>query len=257
MDLKGKRIVITRSAEQAAETVEMVKAAGGVPVVFPTIEIVPPASWEPVDKAIARLHTYQWVIFTSVNGVRFFTKRMEELGIPISTLERNRLCAIGPATAEELEKAGLKVNLVPERFVAESVLEALKGQGDLKGAKILLPRAEVARDTLPKGLKSAGALVDVVTVYRTARANPPQELKDEVLKADVLTFTSPSTLMNFLEIMGDQAQEATNGKLVACIGPVTAAKAEELGVSVGMVAEEYTLEGLLKAVEEALRQTKL
>ncbi len=252
MNLQGKRIVITRSADQALETVELVKKAGGVPVLFPTIEIVAPESWDPVDKAIARLHSYHWVIFTSVNGVRFFTSRMKELEVPLEELGRKRLCSIGPATGKALNNLGLKVDVVPERFVAESVLEALKSQGDLNGLRILLPRAEVARETLPIGLREAGAEVDVVAVYRTVRASPSDELKREVLNSEVLTFTSPSTLTNFVEIMGEQAEEAFKNKVVACIGPVTEKRARELGVPIHLVAEEYTTEGLLKAVSQAL-----
>lgn len=252
LGLKGKRVVITRSLEQAEETVSLVKAAGGIPVVFPTIEIVPPTTWEPVDRALSGLGSYHWVIFTSVNGVRFFTKRMKETGVPISRLGSLRLCAIGPATSKALEDLGLKVDILPKEFVAESVLEALKEQGEIEEAKILLPRAEVARNTLPNGLKKAGALVDVVTVYRTVRANPPEELKREVLLSDVFTFSSPSTLVNFLEIMGMDAKNWLKDKVVACIGPVTKAKAEEFGVPVHVVPSEYTFNGLLRAVSQRL-----
>ena len=249
MNLEGKKVVITRSADQAPETVKMVRAAGGIPILFPTIEIVEPESWEPVDRAIGRLKMYQWVIFTSVNGVGFFTRRMEETGVSTSALGGARLCAIGPATAEALKKLGLNVTLMPEKFVAESVLEALENHGALKGARILLPRAEIARNTLPDGLRTSGAQVDVVTVYRTVRANPPEKLKRDVIDADIITFTSPSTLTNFLGIMENQAESALKGKLVACIGPVTRDKAEELGVPVHVVPEEYTLKGLLEALE--------
>ena len=252
MDLQGKRVVITRSADQAQETARMVEKANGVPVLFSTIEIVPPEDWGPVDEAIRGLSDYQWVIFTSVNGVRFFARRMEELGVSPARLGENKLCAIGPATAKALRELGLKIELVPERFVAESVLDALKKQGELKGKKILLPRAEIARNTLPNGLRAAGADVDVVTVYRTVQANPSEESKDEVRQAEVITFTSPSTLMNFFGIMGDEAASLLSTKLVACIGPVTLAKAKELGVRVDVVPQEYTLEALLRAVGERL-----
>ncbi len=251
MNLKGKRVVITRSADQAQQTLEMVKAAGGIPILFPTIEIVPPRDWRPVDEAIDRLSTYHWVIFTSVNGVRFFTGRMREVKAPLSLLKKRRICAIGPATAEALEDLGLKVSLLPGKFVAESVLEAMKKHGELKGLGVLLPRAEVARNTLPDGLKEAGAQVDVVSVYRTVTANPSKELKEAVSDADVLTFTSPSTLVNFIKIMGGTPQSLAEGKLVACIGPVTEAKARELGMPVHVVAKEYTVAGLLRAIEGA------
>ena len=253
MDLQGKRVVITRSANQAEETARIVKEANGIPVLFPTIEIVAPADWGPVDNAIGRLQGYQWVIFTSVNGVRFFVRRMEKLGVPVSRLGEKSLCAIGPATAKSLEQLGLEIRLLPERFVAESVLDALKNQGDLKGIRVLLPRAEVARDTLPNGLRREGAEVDVVTVYRTVQASPSEEMKEAMQEAEVITFTSPSTLVNFFGIMGEESRPLLNRKVVACIGPVTLSKAKELGVRVDAVPEEYTLSALLRAVAERLK----
>ena len=247
MDLKGKRIVITRSAEQAAETVEMVKAAGGVPVVFPTIEIVSPASWEPVNKAIARLHTYQWVIFTSVNGVRYFTRRMKEKGKSMEALAGKKICVIGPRTQRELEQMGLKVSFIPREYRAEGVAEGLRAKA-VKGKRILLPRAKGARRILPRALREAGAVVDEVEVYKTNRPSDGRDTLGEILRKgiDVVVFTSSSTVRNFMEILSKR--KLMDGVKIAVIGPVTAETARGYGLVPSITASEYTIAGLVEAI---------
>lgn len=241
--LRGKRVVVTRARDQAGELAARLSAVGAEVIEFPTIELQPPADTSLVDAAISRIGEYDWIIFTSANGVRFFMERGPELA-----KFHGRVCAIGPATRDAAESAGFEVSLMPREYVAESLVEAF-GSEDLRGRRILLPRAAVARDVVPDELRRRGAQVDVVEVYRTVvpphAAARAREIFAGPHRPDWITFTSSSTVANFLEAAGPGALQ---GVRVASIGPITSAKARALGLHVDVEAEEYTIAGLVAAI---------
>lgn len=251
--LAGRRILITRAQEQAEEFSHLLQSYGAHVVAFPTIEIVPPNNWGSLDEAIERLDTYDWVIFTSVNGVKFFTQRLKEKKVNITVLAEKKLCAIGPRTQEELEKLGLKVTFMPTEYRAEGVIEGLKATG-IKGQRILLPRAWGARKVLPEALRQAGAVVDEVEVYRAVR---PAKIKDSVEAIlskgiDVVTFTSSSTVRNFMELVSNKT--IMNGVKVAVIGPITAETVRTYGLEPAITSAEYTIPRLVEAIVEHFTQ---
>ena len=232
----------------------LLEADGAEVVAFPTIRLVPPSDHGPVDRAIRRLAEYRWIVFTSQNGVVAFLSRMLALGHDSRLLRNARVAAIGPGTAGALRSRGVQVDLAPGEFRAEALVEAFAGE-NLRGAHVLLPRAEVARSVLPDGLRSLGATVDVVAVYRTeADHEHDPETRAQLLRGhiDAVTFTSSSTVRKFFEVLGGDASRVLRGALVACIGPVTAATARECGLDVGIVAETYTMSGLVFALRIAL-----
>ncbi len=250
--LFGKRVVLTRPQEQAREFSQLLAAYGAEPVEVPTIQIVPPASWQAIDAAMAGLSTYQWLIFTSVNGVRPFMDRLHAAGKDARALANLRLCAIGPRTAQELGTYGLTPDLIPTEFQAEGVIAALAHVG-IRGSRILIPRAEVAREILPDQLRELGATVEVIPVYRTIApavdvASLTQQLQDG--QVAVVTFTSSSTVRNFMELFGgrDRLRPLLAGVVVACIGPITARTAEEYGVTVTVMPVENTVPALADAI---------
>jgi uroporphyrinogen III methyltransferase/synthase len=249
--LFGKGIVITRPESQAADMRRLLWQQGARTIPFSTISIVPPESWQALDQALERLETYYWIIFTSANGVHFFFRRLKETGRDIRDLKGIRICTIGPATASTLEAMGLRVDLVPDAFISEGVVKAFE-KIDVKGRKILLPRAEAARDVIPEGLSKLGAAVDIVTVYRTlASKHKKEELEPlmEAGKVDVITFTSPSTVTNFMAIMGEGFKLPPQIR-IACIGPVTAAAVKKAGLPVHIMRDEFTIPGLVEAMIE-------
>ena len=249
--LLGKRILVTRAREQARDFVELLEAQGAEVVEFPLIEFMPPETWGPLDKAIKRLETYRWVIFTSANGVAAFFLRLGALRQDARRLGVAKICAIGPATAEALERHSIIPNVVPKEFRAEGIIEAFKHY-DLREARILLPRAEAARDLLPKELEELGATVEVVPAYRTLRADADREMLKQLFqdrKIDLVTFTSSSTVTAFMELLGTEDLKALlEGVRTACIGPITAATAEGFGVSVDIQPKQYTIPALAEAV---------
>ncbi len=250
--LFGKRILVTRAREQAVELSNLLAAYGGEPVECPTIQIVPPESWDDLDQALAELDRYQWLIFTSVNGVGPFMARLAEKGRDARALAGLSICCIGPRTAKELTVYGLKADLVPSEYQAEGVIDALQKAG-VKGQNVLIPRAAVAREILPEQLRALGAEVRVVTVYRTVVPKVDvQHLREQFQqrRIDVITFTSSSTVRNFSRLFDDLAEmkKATEGAVVACIGPVTAETARELGFAVNIVAGENTVPALAQAI---------
>lgn len=252
--LLGQRIVITRSRAQAPAFCALLEAEGAEVVAFPTIRLVPPADYGPVDHAILRLGEYGWIVFTSQNGVTAFVDRLQALGRDLRALRGIRLAAIGPGTEAALRTRGVGVALAPAEFRAEALVEAFAREG-VRGARVLLPRAEVARGVLPDGLRRLGARVDVVAVYHTEveHEQDPQarrHLLDGVV--DAVTFTSPSTVRNFLELLGPDALRVLHGCLVVCIGPVTAATAGDCGVRVDLVADTYSIPGIVAALRTAL-----
>ena len=252
--LFGKGIVITRPEAQAQSFADLLHEQGARPIPFPTIRIVPPESWERMDKAIDCLSEYQWLIFTSANGVRFFVRRLKEVNRDIRHLKGIKICTIGPATAQALDELGLRVDLVPESFISEGVVKAFSGQ-NTKGSRILIPRAEQARDVIPEGLAALGARVDVVTAYRTVGSGKRSEELTALIddgKVDVITFTSPSTVNHFVDIMGTKS--LPEQIKIAAIGPVTAAAAKNAGLNVDILQETYTIPGLVEAMADYFRK---
>ena len=250
--LFGKRILMTRAKEQAGELAVRLAAYGAEPVEAPTIRIVPPVDWGPVDQAIRSIDTYRWVIFTSVNGVAKFMTRLETHGADARCLAGKWICCIGPRTAEELERFGVRADMVPADYQAEGVLATLPTR-EMATARILIPRAEVARELLPDELRARGAHVDVVSVYRTIIPSPEaegwrQQLIDRQIHA--VTFTSSSTVRNFVEMLGgmEQARPLMQSVAVACIGPITAKTAEEYGLTVSVMPGENTIPALVDAI---------
>jgi uroporphyrinogen III methyltransferase/synthase len=246
LPLFGRRIVITRAREQSGEMLAALLDLGADAVSLPTIEIQPARDPAPLDHAIAQLECYDWLIFTSVNGVRFFLDRLDRSARDLRGL-RARLCAIGPATRAAIEALHLKVDVVGAEYVAEGLLEAFKAH-DLVGTRILLPRAAVARDLVPNELRARGARVDVVETYRTCVPGGVAARAAEIWaarKPDWIAFTSSSTVTNFLETAGI---DLLRGVKVVAIGPVTTATARKLGVNVTAEAQVYTTEGLVEAI---------
>jgi uroporphyrinogen III methyltransferase/synthase len=258
--LFGRRIIVTRAREQASEFMQRLAELGADCIQFPTIQVMPPESWEPLDQSIGRLHEYHWVIFTSVNGVKFFQERLQAQGKDVRDLKGIQIGAIGPKTARMWEMMGIQPDLVPEEYRAEAVIAGLRKEG-ITGCKILVPRAEKAREILPEELREAGATVDVVPAYRTVKPEQRTQEIGEMLEkglVDMVTFTSSSTVANFAEMFGPARHglKAWMEKVVvACIGPITAKTAEEHGFAVHVVPGEYTIEALTQRIAAYFRSS--
>ncbi len=252
LPLLGRKIVVTRAAEQAGGFVGMLRSAGAEVVEFPTIETVPPESYEDLDSAIHGLSGFDYALFTSVNAVKFFVRRMRELGRDVKELAGIKLIAVGPRTAREIEALGLSLSVTPREYKAEGVLEALKSH-DLRGRRVLFPRAEVAREVLPDELAGRGAEVVVAVAYRTVAPKVDPVYVRRLFTAEgvsAVTFTSSSTVKNFVEIVGEGARGYLKGVCVACIGPVTADTCKEMGIDVCLVPKDYTVDALMLAITE-------
>jgi len=250
--LFGKRIVVTRSREQASALTEALEALGAQVIEFPVIKIVPVADWGPVDAAVEEMGSFAWLIFTSVNGVKSLAKRLMETGCDIRALAGPRVVAIGPKTAEALEELCVKVDYIPDEFVAEAVVDQFPE--DVRGKRILLARGGSAREVLPEKLTALGADVTVATVYETEledsdAADVKRMLADGEI--DTIAFTSSSTVRNFIELIGG-SESVPDSVIIACIGPITSRTAEEAGLKPTVVATEYTIEGLTQALVERL-----
>ena len=223
------------------------RALGADPVELPVIALEPPADPAPLDRAIETLASYDWLIFTSANGVRFFLDRLDQSRHDLRSLKA-RICAIGPATRKAIEDLHLKVDLMPEEYVAESLIQAFAGE-NLAGQRVLLPRAAVARDVIPAELAKLGAQVEVVEAYRNVV--PPKapararEIFSAEKKPDWITFTSSSTVKNLLAIAG---REAIEGVRIASIGPVTSSTICAHGLKVDAEAKQFTIDGLVEAI---------
>ncbi len=246
--LFGKRIVVTRAREQASGLVARLSGLGAFCLECPTIKIVPPDDFTPLDNAIKELSSYEWIIFTSVNGVKFFFERLFEKGLDARALCHIKTAAIGPVTSEKLFEYGFRTDIIPKSFHAESVVEAFESE-NIKNKKILLPRARQARPVLPVQLKKMGAWVDEIAVYKTVRDDTNAPLLMEYLekgKIDMVTFTSSSTVKNFVSLFSgaDSMKKLMSGVKIASIGPITTATAKDLGLDVHITADEYTIKGL-------------
>ncbi len=249
--LFGQRVLVTRTREQASVLSARLRALGAEALELPTIRIEAPDDWAPLDGAIARLASYDWIVFTSVNGVRHLWERLAAAGLDARALHGIRLAAIGPATAAELAAHGLQADYVPDEYVAEAVAAGL-GDADLvgRGLRLLLPRADIARPALAILLRERGAVVDEVAAYRTLQAQAePADLRDLLAEATVATFTSSSTVRNLAAMARDAGldlPQALAQATIACIGPITAATARKVGLPVHVVADEYTIDGLVR-----------
>ncbi|MFQ5533159.1 MAG: uroporphyrinogen-III C-methyltransferase, partial [Candidatus Methylomirabilales bacterium] len=249
--LFGRKIVVTRAREQQSSLAEQLEELGAEVLECPTIAIRPPESWDPLDRAISEVEQYAWILFSSVNGVQAFCDRLRKANRDLRALSRAKVAAIGPATAAALQSRGLHPDLVPVEFQAESLLEALEAQ-EIRGARILFPRASVARDLLPDGLRARGATVDVVPAYQTT---PVFEHRDRILdlmkagRIDAVTFTSSSTVTNFAEMFaGEDLTSLLAGTKVACIGPITAETAMRFGIRPHIQARVFTIPALVDAL---------
>ena len=247
----GKRLVGTRAREQASDLIKYLSDLGADCLECPTIKIEPPEDEAPLNRAIQHLSTYDWIVFTSVNGVTYFFKYLFAANKDVRALNHICTAAIGPATAKRLLDFGLKSDIVPETYRAESVVEAFSRE-EIKNKKILLPRAKEARPVLPVELTKMGAEVDEVAAYHTLKDLDNADVLINGLEEksiDLITFTSSSTVKNFKALLpADKFKKLINGVTVASIGPITADTARELGFSVDIVAGEFTISGLCDAI---------
>ena len=239
--LFGKRVVVTRPRHQSSTLAERLHDEGAEAIVVPTIEIVDPLDeGAALSEAIEHLTKYDWVVLTSANGAMRFCEQLRD-GRDVAGV---RLAAIGPGTSEILAENNLVADLVPERFIAESLLEAFPLPHDNENGRVLLARAAVARDVLPDGLRAMGWRVDVVDAYRTIPVAPTETERERVLGADIITFTSSSTVENWIAAFGID----TIPSVVACIGPITAETARRSGLRVDVIADVHTIDGLVDAL---------
>jgi uroporphyrinogen III methyltransferase/synthase len=252
MNLSGKTILITRASNQTAEIINLINTNGGVAVCLPTIEIHPPENWDPVDNALGQLYMYDGIIFTSLNGVSFFFERMKYFHAIISTLNKKKIFAVGEKTKKALAEQGVTSISVPEKHTALD-LSRLMQEENLGGKCYLFPKGDMAKDTIPSALKNLGATVDDVVVYRT---KPPSGETVEKIRAmlkankiDVITFTSPSTVKNFFQIIGDDRKKYFNIKpLIAVIGPTTAGALEEFDLEPDILPSQSSIEAMIESI---------
>ncbi|HKA31605.1 MAG TPA: uroporphyrinogen-III synthase [Candidatus Binatia bacterium] len=249
--LSGRRIIVTRARAQASAFTRALEALGAEPIEFPTIEIAPPKSYRELDNAISNIDSYDWIIFTSVNGVDSLSGRLK---IRNRTLNgKPRAAAIGPETAKAVEVLGLRPEVVPEEYRAEAILGKLRPE-EMRGRRILVPRAAEARDVLIRTLRDWGAEVDVVEAYRTVAPTidpAPLRARFRAGEIDMVTFTSSSTVKNFSAIFGTAHLSRLLARTaVACIGPITRETATGLGMRVDVVAQDYTISGLTDAIAQ-------
>jgi len=250
--LCGKKIVVTRAAEQAGEFSAKLAARGATVLECPTIRLVEPESWQLLDLAIRELPGYDWLVLTSVNAVRYFFRRLDTLGLDARALAGCRICAVGPKTAAEVRSFGVKPELVPTDYKAEGIVDEF-ARLDMQGSRILFPRADKARDIIPSELKRMGAHVDSPVAYRNIF---PERLPPETLFAlekrsvDCITFTSSSTVQNLAAMLGEEMMlDMLKGVVVASIGPITSKSCRDLGLKVDIEPQSYTLDALVEALE--------
>src|SRR5712672_470423 len=248
--LGGVRILVGRARHQAGSLSRELRKRGAEVLEIPFIEIRKPRSFNPLDSALKNLGRYDWLILTSVNGVEALWERLANLRLAKRNLKHLRVAAIGPATKKAIEQRGIKVNVVPKEYVAESVVRSLRRR--VKGKQVLLVRAKVARDVIPNELRKAGAQVDVVEAYetvvpRSSRTLLRNALKISHLRPQIITFTSSSTVRNFVALMGSR-ENKLDGIQLASIGPVTSSTLRELHLRVDIKAKQFSIPGLVEAI---------
>lgn len=249
--LSGKTVLVTRAREQASTLTDALEELGAECIEAPAIKIVPPESFDALDGAIASLDAYDWLIFTSANGVEFFFARLHQAGFDARALGGRKVAAVGSATAERLRQHGILADLVPAEFQAEGILAALSSW-IAPGMRVLIPRAAVARDLLPQKLQDMGIVVDTPAAYRTVIGDSDGAALAARLAAggiDLITFTSSSTVTNLLELLGPEGPALVGMAKLACIGPVTAGTCLEKGITPYVIAEKSTIAGLVDAIE--------
>jgi uroporphyrinogen-III synthase len=256
--LSGWRILTTRASKQSGGLAAPLREMGAEVIEIPTIEIKPPSSYKALDAALKNIAKYDWLILTSVNGVEALFARMKKLRIAPEKLAHLQVAAIGPATQREIENGGLRVAVTPDRYVAEAVVESLKGNMD--GKRVLLVRAKVARDVLPIELRKNGARVDVAEAYEThvpkgSKAKLNRLFSNDTSRPDIVTFTSSSTATNFLSLLEKDHWHGLREIWLASIGPVTSDTLRQAGFKPNIEALEYTMEGLALAIAKHVLTT--
>lgn len=259
--LSGRRIVVTRSREQAVELIDMLEERGAEAIPAHSIRITKPEDPGPLEEACAKAGTFDWIVFASANAVDYFMNCLLATG-DVRDLHGVRLCAVGPSTASRLHRYGIRVDLMPAEFRAESLTEALKAAGDLKGRRVLLPRANIARDRLAEELRREGAEVVDVVAYRTIPGTSDRDSDYDVYRMlldkqiDAVTFASASAVRNFIAMLGqEQAADLLQSTVVASIGPVTAEAAQQLGIATTVMPQRYTIPDLVDALVEHFTTT--
>ena len=251
--LAGTRVLVGRARHQAGALSSELRRLGASVIEIPFIEIRKPRSFKALDSALKNVGDYQWLILTSANGADAMWARLRKLQLTNKALRHLCIAAIGPATKKAVERHGVDVDVVPKEYVAESVVQSLCER--VKGKRVLLVRAKVARDVIPNELRKAGAQVDVVEAYETvvpksSRARLKRALNNPQRRPEVVTFTSSSTVRNFVELLGAPGRKL-NGILMASIGPITSATLQELGLRVDIAAKEFSIPGLVEAIRRS------
>ena len=249
--LRGARILVGRARHQAGALSVGLRKLGAEVIEIPFIEIRKPRSYQPLDSALRNLRNYDWLILTSVNGVAAFWDRVKKVGLGRKQLQHLKIAAIGPATKKAIEIHGLKVHVVPREYVAESVVKSLRRK--VKGKHVLLARAKVARDVIPRELRKLGAKVNVAEAYETvipksSHGRLRKSFSDPKTRPDIVTFTSSSTVRNFVQLAGKRVWRGHSCPRTASIGPVTSATLREFGLPVDIEAKDYTMKGLIAAI---------
>ena len=262
LPLEGWRVLVSRAREQASSLSDLLRAEGAEVMEIPFIEVRPPRSYKSMDDALRLIGEYEYLILTSVNGVHALFDRMEKLGIPKRRLLPLNLVAIGPATRCAIEKEGLPVAIMPKEYIAESVVQSLEGK--VRGKRVLLCRAKIARDVIPRELRRLGAFVDVVEAYETvipaaSRVKLRRVLRDMEKRPHAITFTSSSTVKNYVSLLGIRSGKSklVQGVWNASIGPVTSDTLREFELTVDVQADEFTIPGLIRAIAEYAKKNPL
>ena len=252
--LFGKTIIVTRSRDQASVFSDQLIELGANVLEYPTINITDPDDFGPLDRELKNLDSTDWLIFTSVNGVDAFFNRIFELGRDVRDLKGVKICSIGPSTTERIKGFHVSIDCQPPKYVAESVVEALKKVDEIKGKRFLMPRTDIARSYVPEELRKLGAEVSDIVAYKTVLATDGDNIVLDKLKdgeVDIVTFTSASTVKNFVKIIGEDNLSAFKDNVqFASIGPITNESAEEMDIEISIKAEEYTIPGLVQAIVE-------
>jgi uroporphyrinogen III methyltransferase/synthase len=253
--LFGKRILITRPRDQAAEFVRLLEGLGAQPIEAPMIAIAPPSDWGPLDDVCRKVESFDWIVFSSGHGVDAFMGRLLVSPLDLRALRGVKLCTVGPSTAEHLTRLGLKVDLIPAESRAEAVVQAMVEDGPIEGTRVLLPRADIGREVIAEELRKRGAEVVEAIAYRTVAVDQERDGGPDIYRMlldgsiDVVTFTSPSAVRNFVELLGEEpAADLLARTVVASIGPVTAQAAREYNIQSAVVPAQYTIPALVKAI---------